>query len=134
MYSKFKLCVDNLVDIKLCICVNEEIVSVIKSGEVIVNGVLCIMFGLEMIVKDLDLGCFLFLRWNYVKVVFVLEVINVCNDCIYKFELFGLFGERVYFNMLFIKFDLVLKIFYFLILVNRYIIKDSFFLFFEVSV
>lgn len=92
------------------------------------------MFVLMIIVKDLYLGCFLFLRWNYWMFFFVLEVMNVCFDWIYKFELFGLFGERVYFIILLIYFELVLKIFYFLIFVNRYIFKDSYFLNFYVDI
>lgn len=106
-----------------------------NSSEKFVNVVILIeMFGLKIIIKDFYLRCFLIFRWNYGIFFFVLEVINVCLNRIYKIELVSFLREIVIFNKLFINFEISLRMFYFLILVKREIFIEIIFLKFYVNV
>ena len=119
-YSKFKSCADKSVDVKLCACAKKQV-----TGADTIQ-VPREMFGSRTIVKDLDLGCLLFLRRDYGSIALALEVTNICADRTYKFEMSGSAGEKVFSKELPINLELSPKTFYFLTTVNKLVSKDTF--------
>ena len=123
-YNKFESCVDKSVDIRLCACAKESLITdVTKNGVLFENGVPRKMFGSETIVKDLDSNCLLFLRRNYGTFSFALEVANVCTDRTYKFTLTGSMDQRIFANTVPMSQELTPRSFSFLTSVYKYISK-----------
>lgn len=119
-YSKFELCADKSVDIKLCACAKNQIT---RKEVLFENGVPSKMFGSTTVVKNLDSNCLLFMRRDYGSFSFALEVANVCTNTTYKFTMTGSTDQRIFTNTLPISLELPPKTFHFLTSVTKYIVK-----------
>ena len=119
-YSKFELCADKSVDIKLCACAKNQIT---RKEVLFENGVPSKMFGSTTVVKNLDSNCLLFMRRDYGSFSFALEVANVCTNTTYKFTMTGSTDQRIFANTLPISLELPPKTFHFLTSVTKYIVK-----------
>lgn len=119
-YSKFELCADKSVDIKLCACAKNQIT---RKEVLFENGVPSKMFGSTTVVKNLDSNCLLFMRRDYRSFSFALEVANVCTNTTYKFTMTGSTDQRIFTNTLPISLELPPKTFHFLTSVTKYIVK-----------
>ena len=129
-YSKFEACADKSVDVRLCACVIDQT----NVAESVSNGVPSKMFGSETVVKDLHLGCLLFLRRDHGSTSLALEVANVCYNSTYKFKLDGGGSERLFSKTLPINVELLPRTFYFLTSITKYAWKFTYQLHFTTSV